>query len=636
MRRTLSLPSSAGKTRKPTGGKQQEEQKISLTKLLAPYKEWQTGEDLSSGGYKVGAHIAAGADGDVFRAIVPTARREVAVKRIRVTSGVIQRHTHQEVAAVFHARKMYAKEVNDMKCIGHPCIVGYLDWFAGPGGLDREVFIVMELCNFGIGDLIHTGNVMRTEYEKMVKSRTPLEQLKAVSKGKAVSTSSAIDPKLYRFPERELVKVLFQMLSALAFLNRNGIFHRDVKSENILWKHDHPNEGFYKLADFGVAFCEADADPAKRHDDCGTLWIMAPELLGRRPGAGPSCDTWSLAVVLFEMAFYEKPFNSLELLAYRNSGADSLDGFWNSLCGEKKNGPAGTSPAGRWGSNPSSPKNSTAGAGCGFGGRPARIVTKQASSTSLPSVTKPSFGESQPASPVSPMGRLGKALARRTNDLNASAPPPLSLSRPSSGVSRGRRGTEEEEEPSTPVTPASCSASPSDALKARKRAFFRKRSNLRWIYSEDLRSSIFEDMLDEDVAVRPNPAELLASAKVQGLLASYDICRWSTPDDVTRSSTLGVASSIRPESASGKVLAQDLAAASGDSCPSGDGSPATVLERGATPTLNGNALCRLTPEAFLAVLKTNRKFDAAVFSHENYEAECDAAVLTAARPAELS
>merc|ERR1719454_2121576 len=46
------------------------------------------------------------------------------------------------------------------------------------------------------------------------------------------------------------------------------------------------------------------------------------------------------------------------------------------------------------------------------------------------------------------------------------------------------------------------SPSPADALKARKRGFLRRRGTLRWIYSEDLRNCIFDDMLEEDVLNR--------------------------------------------------------------------------------------------------------------------------------------
>jgi len=605
MRRSLSLPSAGRK--KYSGGNKQEEQKASLAKVLAPYQDSQTGEDLASGGYKLGQHIAAGADGEVFRALALKAKKEVAVKRIRISSATIQRHAHQEVSAVFHARKKYAEDVEDLNCAGHPCIVGYLDWFAGPGGMDREVYIVMELCNFSVADLVHTGNVMRTEYEKMAKSHMSLEQLSVASKGKPGAANS-LDPKLYRFPERELLKVFFQMLSALAFLNRHGIFHRDVKSENILWKHNHPNKGCYKLADFGVAFCEAHSEPSKRHDHCGTLWTMAPELLGKKPVAGPSCDTWSLAVVLFEIAFYERPFNSMELLSFRN-GTESLSGFWNCLCGETKCLVSSSPTARRWGpgspSNPSSPKNATMSGGFG-GGTPKHRRTSSASVTSLPCVSKPGFGafSESLSAPTSPVGRLSKALAKRKDEINSSAASPLP-----------RRGTGMEEDTMTPATPANGSSSPSDYLRARKRAFLRKRSSLKWIYNEDLRIIIFEDMLDEDANLRPTAADLIGCAKLQALFSSHDFNRWSSAQDVARAKSCSLAKepTVEPET----PTAADERPTSASGRGSGSAEVAAPVD-GSTSVLVGNALRRLTPEAFLAVLKVHRKFDAAVYSQQNY------------------
>lgn len=44
---------------------------------------------------------------------------------------------------------------------------------------------------------------------------------------------------------------------------------------------------------------------------------MAPELI--RGGVhDASCDIWSLACVVYEMVYLDKPFSSMDLLAYQN------------------------------------------------------------------------------------------------------------------------------------------------------------------------------------------------------------------------------------------------------------------------------------------------------------------------------
>jgi len=568
MRRSASQP--VGYKKKASGGCNSVDQKERYVRALAAYKEFQSGRDLSNG-YKLGQHIAAGADGDVYRGFLPVQRKEVAIKRIKVSSNVIQRHIHQEIAAAFHARKRYGEEVFDATSKGHPCIVAYLDWFAGSGGPEREVCIVMDLCNFGVGDLVYTGGLMRVEYDKTCSRQAPLMQAGA---------KSARDPRLYRFPEREILKVMFQMLSALAFLNRHGIFHRDVKSENILWEVAVP-EGMYKLADFGVAFCEADADPSKRHDDCGTLWTMAPELLVKRScnaAPGPSCDTWSLGVVLFEMAFYEKPFNSLELLAYRNTGLESQAGFWASLCGLTKR--PGTPPTARWGAPPKPINSSPSGVG---------RMRKQGSLPSLASVcTNFTHGEST-STPSSPSSSTSPSGSRAIRSLPSSPKLLRALPRSNTGASIGSVAGSEED-----------AASPSVSLQARKRTFLRKRSPLKWIYSEELRSCIFDDMLEEDIFSRPAPAELLAGDRFQSLLACCDSRRWGPEGMAPRPCVVN--EQIRSAGMESSSPGEDAVEEKVSPGTATTGSEATVF-LGIAPQRAQKILRQMTPENFYEVLQ---------------------------------
>mmetsp|Transcript_142091 Transcript_142091/g.250575 ORF Transcript_142091/g.250575 Transcript_142091/m.250575 type:complete len:712 (+) Transcript_142091:148-2283(+) len=502
------------------------EKKVPFEKAIASFGKYQSGYDLCQG-YRLGPHIAAGADGDVFRGLAKESGMEVAIKRVRLSSAIIQRHAHQEIIAVFHSRKMYAEEVGNPRATGHPCIVGYLDWFAGPAGLDREVCIVMELCNFGIGELVHTGKVMRSEYEKLWKAQQPLQPQKKSSEEKPKQPAT-INQSLYRFPEREILKVMFQMLSALSFLNRHGILHRDIKTENILWNHGIP-EGSYKLADFGVAFCEVD-DSSQRTDDCGTLWTMAPELLGRRCPPGPSCDVWSLGVVLYEMAFFDKPFTSLELLGFRNGGSLANESFWESLLGGVKGNscPAGTalvrSTSNGSGASPRSPLSG--------GGRAARMA-KQASVPTLPAVAA---GKTQ--GPTSPKGSVG-STSPKADPIDRLASPKLGNSRSTSrsALSRSRTmGSMElaraagEDEPCSPT-------SPQETMRGKKRAFLRKKGSLRWIYSEELRTTLIEEMLEEEGSVRNTPAEILASPRLQNFLSAHDHSGWQLDERCLSSSS---------------------------------------------------------------------------------------------------
>lgn len=623
MRKTVSLPP-AGKKKAAVGVRGNDDQKASYATSLESCKEFQTGHDLTTGGYELGLQIAAGADGNVFKAVSFVAGREIeiAAKRIKVTNAVIQRHVVQEVTSVFHARKKYVEEVHDQTCFGHPCIVGYFDWFAGQGGLEREIWIAMELCNFAVSELIYSGSTMRTEYEKRLK----VWQLKAASLGSSIDN----DLTLYRFPERELVKVLFQMLSALSFLNRNGIFHRDVKCENVLWRAGEP-EGCYKLADFGVAFCEAHADPCKRHDDCGTLWTMAPELLGKKSCITPgfSCDTWSLACVLFEMASFEKPFSSWDLTAYRNASAVSSDGFWVSVLGTSLG--KGSLPS------VSTPKTGTAST-C-FGAPPR--VSRQASLPSLTSAGNKSDSPSaaslppSPSSPSSPSsGKHGRTmLARSRTTGNSLVTSPTALSRQTS-----------QEEPTSPTSPTG--ALTFDTTRAKKRNFLRKRSSLKWIYSEDLRRIICEDMLDDDTSSRPAPADMLACDKLHNLLASSSAGAWEPIEDVGRCAEATAAKGWRLRLQQIVVREADFrrfghdfemlrdchvapAQSSGDEATSAAVAVADATVVDAVPPAPppahlprcasgaDSSLRQLTPEAFLSVLAAKRKLNAVVSSNDH-------------------
>ncbi|CAO3631048.1 unnamed protein product [Mucor hiemalis] len=95
-----------------------------------------------------------------------------------------------------------------------------------------------------------------------------------------------------------------QIVSALNYMHRNSIVHRDLKIENILIDKAGKN---IKIIDFGLSnlFC-----PERRLTTyCGSLYFAAPELLQANPYRGPEIDVWSLGVVIYVMVTGSVPFD---------------------------------------------------------------------------------------------------------------------------------------------------------------------------------------------------------------------------------------------------------------------------------------------------------------------------------------
>ncbi|KAI0339084.1 kinase-like protein [Trametopsis cervina] len=92
------------------------------------------------------------------------------------------------------------------------------------------------------------------------------------------------------------------ILMALAFLQEQGIAHRDVRSDNLLVNHD----GIVKLADFSSAVQVSPQQPLCS-EPAGVLYWQAPEM--RSGSYDPlKVDVWSLGATVWEMAQGQPPF----------------------------------------------------------------------------------------------------------------------------------------------------------------------------------------------------------------------------------------------------------------------------------------------------------------------------------------
>jgi len=101
----------------------------------------------------------------------------------------------------------------------------------------------------------------------------------------------------------EVYQLFSALLSAVAYIHRHGVVHRDLKPGNILLDNEmEPGQIYVRLIDFGIASDAGHvADPrlTQAGTEIGTVAYMAPERLSGI--SAPSNDIYSLGVILYQM-----------------------------------------------------------------------------------------------------------------------------------------------------------------------------------------------------------------------------------------------------------------------------------------------------------------------------------------------
>ncbi|KZT07727.1 kinase-like protein [Laetiporus sulphureus 93-53] len=108
--------------------------------------------------------------------------------------------------------------------------------------------------------------------------------------------------RLGRIPEKVVQFWTAELCSALDYLHRQRIVHRDMKPDNILLD----SNGHVHITDFNVAIHYSER---RLHTSvAGSMAYMAPEVIGKK-GYTWCVDWWSLGVVTWELLFRRRPFD---------------------------------------------------------------------------------------------------------------------------------------------------------------------------------------------------------------------------------------------------------------------------------------------------------------------------------------
>ncbi|MEO7367656.1 MAG: protein kinase [Gemmatimonadaceae bacterium] len=161
------------------------------------------------------------------------------------------------------------------------------------GRFRREIQVAAQLQHPHIVTLLSAG-----EYGDLVYYTMPF--IRGESLKSAIETNGAMAIE-------DVVRVLYDVVDALAYAHENGVVHRDIKPANILRSGAHS-----LVTDFGVSkalnAAMSGGGMTSTGMAIGTPAYMAPEQLAGDPAADHRIDIYALGLLAYELLTGQSPF----------------------------------------------------------------------------------------------------------------------------------------------------------------------------------------------------------------------------------------------------------------------------------------------------------------------------------------